>query len=147
MAHILADGAICISTCGFSTDARKFAENKNIELLDSNDLLGLMKSIKLEGSLVVRKEKGKNKKKVKISCPACGKGIDFELEMRGGVGFKIKCPNCGRLIEGNTELKRTWICKYCSKKFNTKEETEKHEKNCPGEKIPVKAKKRLERKE
>ncbi len=114
---------------------KKATENKNIEPLDPANLIELRKPIKPEVSLTVHKKGGKRKKKVEISCPACGRGINTELEMREGFEFKIKCPNCGRLIRGDTEIERTWICEYCSKKFNTKEEVERHEKNCPGRRL------------
>jgi HJR/Mrr/RecB family endonuclease len=42
MAHVLANKAICVSTSGFTSEAARFAEHKNIELLDSNDLFDLI---------------------------------------------------------------------------------------------------------
>lgn len=42
MGHIMADGGICVSTGGFTTEARRFVENKNIELIDAKDLLKLV---------------------------------------------------------------------------------------------------------
>jgi len=45
MAHVLADKAICVSTSGFTTEAARFAGSKNIELLDSQDLLKMIRSL------------------------------------------------------------------------------------------------------
>ncbi len=43
MAHALADKAVFISISGFTTDAERFAQLKNIELIDSNRLFELAK--------------------------------------------------------------------------------------------------------
>lgn len=45
MAHVLASKAICISTSGYTSEAARFAEHKNIELLDSNDLYDLIQKM------------------------------------------------------------------------------------------------------
>ena len=41
--HYRVDGAICISTCGFTTHARAFAQGKAIELIDGAGLTALIR--------------------------------------------------------------------------------------------------------
>lgn len=146
MGHIAANGGICISSCGFSTDARKFAESKDIELLDIQDLIQLAGDEKIELVDVTRLQKpeelsfsvsvGKEGKKlIKFKCPVCGEIISFKLYTKGEEEYRIHCPNCGQVIKFETERLRKWFCDYCYRSFTTQEAAENHEAQCPNRNI------------
>lgn len=83
----LANGnGIFITTNVFTTEARKFAEDNRIELIDGDDLVRLIKST---GAEVSTMEKDENRK-----CPRCGSNL---VKRRGSRGEFYGCsgyPKC-----------------------------------------------------
>lgn len=135
MAHAFADYAICVSLAGYTTQARRFAENKLIELLDGNDLIDLIK----QGQQFKFNLKGDtaNKKfyKAKFNCVYCNKSFFNNLDLRQiknkkDLNLMIQCPNCNRYLNLSIDSDQTWTCDKCGKIFHDEIETNKHEKRC-----------------
>jgi len=79
---------IFITTNIFTTEARKFAENNRIELIDGDDLARLVKSTGIEVGII--------KKDENIKCPRCGGDLvkrKRKKEIEGSHGEFYGCSN------------------------------------------------------
>lgn len=134
--HYKASKAIVVTNSTFTKSAIDLAISNNVELWDGeklNDIIKNLKNKKKTKELNVSKsftmEKGKDIQNLKFTCPFCEEEFDYEFDKKQGYDFETKCPHCGFGLSG-TGIVTTWGCEYCSEKFQSKSEAEKHEENC-----------------
>jgi phage terminase large subunit GpA-like protein len=74
-------------------------------------------------------ERGKDIQKWTLTCPLCKEEFDYEFDTKEGYNFETECPHCGISIIG-TGTVTTWGCDYCSERFHSMSEVERHEEKC-----------------
>lgn len=138
--HYKADKAIVVTNSSFTKSAIELALTNNVELWDGIKLKDAIKSLKsktkekeLSSQQILTIKEGENIREIKGLCPFCEENViwTFPQEIKGGLNLEIKCPNCDATASVSTKTSsRYYICDYCSKRFDTKEEEEEHEKSC-----------------
>ena len=97
-----------------------------------------------QDKLILEQRVTKNKKipthTVSIYCPTCNKAFNYTFNMgivhnakvNEEISINTQCPSCGKnFITSILKQADTWTCDYCSRRFDTKEAEEEHEKSCP----------------
>jgi very-short-patch-repair endonuclease len=107
----------------------------NIELSDGKKLNDIKKTLKTnnkedEDGINIHLENGIDIYKLTLICPICKKTFDYLFDKRKGYIFKTECPHCGISLDGTGKATKCWRCEYCSEKFQTKNESERHEEKC-----------------
>lgn len=140
-----AEKAIVVTNSTFTSGAIDLALANGVELWDSEKLENIVKNLEpqkeqtYEGSIECSSKE--DKKNIIVTCTLCKKEFEYEINLKElkdskineTINFKIQCPYCGIAITlktQKTEILTVWNCQYCSKKFNTKEEAEAHEREC-----------------
>ncbi len=139
-----AEKMMVVTNSSFTKGAIDLALSNNVELWDGEKLQNIVNNLEAKKEQVYEQtiawRLGEDKKTTTVTCPLCKKEFGYEInlkelkdsEIKETINFKLLCPHCGVDIKAETQTTRiiSWSCQYCYQEFDTKEEAERHEKEC-----------------